>query len=443
MEVLHVSGGNSLTGSVYIGGSKNAALPLLCVPLLTDAPITFHNIPLLKDIETMMDILIDLGCFISTKSYGYKDSPYGRSVTITCPEILHHQATYELIKTMRAGVLVLGPLLARTGKAVVSLPGGCAIGARPVDIHIYGMQALGATIEVKNGYIYAEAPKGGLVGANIHLPFASVGATENILCAAALAQGKTTLSNAAREPEIVDLANCLNAAGAKITGAGTSIITIEGVTKLKSVNYSVMYDRIEAGTYALMAAMMGKKVVLHGCVEKDNQALFDILKQSGANVKIISDDCVEISKPENARLKAFDIVTQPYPAFPTDLQAQYMAAMCFADKPTHITESIFENRFMHVPELCRMNADIQIQGNCATVTPIDNLCGAEVMATDLRASVSLIMAALMAKGETVIHRLYHLDRGYERIEDKLLNLGAVISRKQENKGLTEKSIKAS
>lgn len=430
MDILRIKGGQKLSGTIHIGGAKNAALPLLCVPLLTDSPITFHNVPNLQDIQTMMDILIDLGCFISTKSYGYQESPYGRSVTITCPDILHHQATYDLIKTMRAGILVLGPLLARTGKAIVSLPGGCAIGARPVDIHIEGMKLLGAHIEVKNGYIYADAPNG-LQGNNIHLPFASVGATENIMMAASLANGKTILSNAAREPEIVDLAECLNRAGAKITGAGTSIITIEGVKKLKSINHAIMYDRIEAGTYALMGAMVGDNLTIKGCVKSDNEALFTLLHNAGVLIDYVSDNAITVSAPKNQPLKACDVITEPYPGFPTDLQAQYMVSMCFADKPTLITENIFENRFMHVPELCRMNADIKINGNQATITPIDTLSGAEVMATDLRASVSLVMAALVANGETVINRLYHLDRGYERLEDKLSAVGADIIREQQ------------
>jgi UDP-N-acetylglucosamine 1-carboxyvinyltransferase len=434
MDILRIKGGQKLNGTIHIGGAKNAILPLLCVPLLTNAPITFHNVPNLQDIQTMMDILIDLGCFISTKSYGYNGSPYGRSVTITCPDILHHQATYDLIKTMRAGILVLGPLLARTGKAIVSLPGGCAIGARPVDIHIDGMKLLGAEIDVKNGYIYANAPHG-LRGNNIHLPFASVGATENIMMAAVLAKGTTILSNAAREPEIVDLALCLNRAGAKISGAGTSIITIEGVETLKSITHTVMYDRIEAGTYALMGAMIGNNLTIKGCIKSDNDALFTLLHRAGALIDYVSDDTVRISAPINQKLKAYDVITEPYPGFPTDLQAQYMVSMCFADTPTIITENIFENRFMHVPELCRMNADIKINGNHATINPINTLCGAEVMATDLRASVSLVMAALVASGETIISRLYHLDRGYERLEDKLSDVGADITREQQNASL--------
>jgi UDP-N-acetylglucosamine 1-carboxyvinyltransferase len=429
MDTLRIKGGKKLNGTIHIGGAKNAALPLLCVPLLTDSPITFHNVPNLQDIQTMMDILIDLGCFISTKSYGYLDSPYGRSVTITCPDILHHQATYELIKTMRAGILVLGPLLARTGKAIVSLPGGCAIGTRPVDIHIDGMRQLGAEIEVKNGYIYAYAPNG-LTGNNIHLPFASVGATENILMAACLAHGTTILSNVAREPEIVDLAECLNKAGAKITGAGTSVITIEGVKKLKPITHSIMYDRIEAGTYALLGAIIGDNLTLKGCVMSDNEVLFTLLHNAGAIIEKISDDTIIINAPVDTKLKASDITTEPYPGFPTDLQAQYMATMCFADTSCVITENIFENRFMHVPELCRMNANIKINGNHATVYPIDTLSGAQVMATDLRASVSLVIAALVANGETVINRLYHLDRGYERLEDKLSAVGASVIREQ-------------
>lgn len=441
MDILRIQGGHKLSGTIHIGGAKNAALPLLCIPLLTDAPITFQNVPNLQDIQTMMDILIDLGCFISTKSYGFQDSPYGRSVTITCPEILHHKATYELIKTMRAGVLVLGPLLARTRRAIVSLPGGCAIGTRPVDIHIEGMKALGAEVEVKNGYIYAHAPDG-LIGNNIHLPFASVGATENIMMAASLAQGKTILSNAAREPEIVDLAQCLNACGAKISGAGTSIITIEGVKKLKSTTHSVMYDRIEAGTYALLAALIGHKITLKGCVKTDNDVLFTLLENAGANIEYVSENVVTISAPHDKKLKACDVITEPYPGFPTDLQAQYMTSMCFADKPTTITESIFENRFMHIPELCRMNADIKIHGNQAVINPVETLLGAEVMATDLRASVSLVIAALVAQGETVIDRLYHLDRGYERIEDKLSNVGAKIIRDYRQSHRTEHHQKA-
>ncbi|MFT6072812.1 MAG: UDP-N-acetylglucosamine 1-carboxyvinyltransferase [Alphaproteobacteria bacterium] len=433
MDILRIQGGKTLKGTIHIGGAKNAALPLLCVPLLTSQPITFHNVPHLQDIQTMMDILIDLGCYISTKSQGYQESPYGRSVTITCPEILHHQATYDLIKTMRAGILVLGPLLARTGKAIVSLPGGCAIGARPVDIHIDGMKALGADIEVKNGYIYANAPNG-LIGNTIDLPFASVGATENLIMAASLAKGTTILNNAAREPEIVDLAVCLNRAGAKISGAGTSTITIIGVSTLKSTSHPIMYDRIEAGTYALLGAMIGDALTLKGFVTQDNEVLFELLQQSGAQIQQTSPDSITVSAPLNGQfLKAQNVKTEPYPGFPTDLQAQYMAAMCFADHPSMITENIFENRFMHVPELCRMNADITINGNQATITPTHHLSGAEVMATDLRASVSLVIAALVANGKTTINRLYHLDRGYERLDDKLLAVGADIIREQQQK----------
>jgi len=431
MDILRVKGGQSLSGSIHISGAKNAALPLLCVPLLTDKPITFHNVPQLQDVQTMIDILIDLGCYISTKSYGFNDSPYGRSITVTCSKILHHQATYDLIKTMRAGVLVLGPLLARTGKAIVSLPGGCAIGTRPIDIHLEGMRALGAVIEVNNGYIYASAPNG-LVGSEINFPFASVGATENLMMAASLATGTTILNNAAREPEIVDLARCLNRAGAKISGAGTSTIKIIGVKKLNATTHNVMYDRIEAGTYALLGAAIGRDLTLKGFVAQDNEALVDILKQSGATLDIISPDTVNISAPSSRpALNARDVLTEPYPGFPTDLQAQYMAVMCYANNQTTITENIFENRFMHVPELSRMNADIKINGNQAVISPSQTLSGAEVMATDLRASVSLVIAALIAdEGDTTISRLYHLDRGYECLEEKLFNVGASIIRQQ-------------
>jgi len=427
MDYLRIVGGNPLRGRLVISGAKNAALPLLCVPLLTEEKITFSNMPCLKDITTMTKILFELGCEIHFSSQEYAKAPFGQVMTIQCSQVKHSEAQYDLIRQMRAGMLVLGPLLARHGFAKVSLPGGCAIGARPVDIHLDAMRALGADIELENGYIIAKAPQG-LKGTHIPLRFASVGATEHILMTAVLAKGTTTITNAAREPEIIDLADCLNKMGAKISGAGTDKITIDGVDKLHGATHAVMYDRIEAGTYMIAAAMTGGDLTLEGAVIADNEALVERMRHAGIHIDILSDTSLRVLSQQTNHFKATDIETQPFPAFATDLQAQFMALMCLSDGVSMVDENIFENRFMHVPELMRMGASITIKGSTAHIKGIDHFTGANVMATDLRASSSLILAALNATGETNIHRLYHLDRGYECIEEKLRFCGAVAER---------------
>lgn len=427
MDYLRIIGGNPLRGRLVVSGAKNAALPLLCVPLLTDKPVTFRNMPCLKDITTMTRILFELGCDIHFASQAYAQSPFGQIMTITCNQVKHSEAQYDLIRQMRAGMLVLGPLLARHGHAKVSLPGGCAIGARPVDIHLDAMRALGAEIELENGYIIAKAPEG-LKGTHIPLRFASVGATEHILMTAVLAKGTTTLTNAAREPEIIDLAHCLIKMGAKITGAGTDKIIIEGVSSLSGADHFVMYDRIEAGTYMIAAAMTAGDLTLEGAVIADNEALIERMRHAGIHIDILSETSLRVMSDRTTGFVATDIETQPFPAFATDLQAQFMALMCLGDGVSMVDENIFENRFMHVPELMRMGASIIIKGSTAYVKGIERFTGANVMATDLRASSSLILAALNASGETNIHRLYHLDRGYECIEEKLRFCGVTAER---------------
>ena len=429
MDRLRIMGGYPLQGKLIISGAKNAALPLLCVPLLTDYPVTFSNMPSLKDVTMMTRILGELGCDISFETQAYGDKPFGQTMTLQCKDLKHSEAHYDLIRQMRAGMLVLGPLLARHGYAKVSLPGGCAIGARPVDIHLDAMRSLGAEIEIDNGYILASAPNG-LTGADISLRFASVGATENIMNAAVLAKGTTIIRNAAREPEISDLAKCLNMAGAKITGQGTTTITIEGVESLGGVSHFVMYDRIEAGTYMIATAMTGGELTIIGAVAEDNRALIERMRHASVEITEIDDNTIFV-KSSQTKFISSDIDTQPFPGFPTDLQAQFMAMMCLGDSMAMVHENIFENRFMHVPELARMGANITVRGGTAHIRGVDYLSGANVMATDLRASSSLVLAALAAKGESHIHRLYHLDRGYECLEEKLRSCGAKAERLKE------------
>ena len=429
MDRLRIVGGKALKGQVIMSGAKNAALPLLCVPLLTDHPVTFSNMPCLRDITTMTRILAELGCEISFETPEYGSKPFGQTMTVHQTQHKQTEAHYDLIRQMRAGMLVLGPLLARHGEAKVSLPGGCAIGARPVDIHLEALRQMGAEIDIENGYIVAKAPDG-LKGADIYFRFASVGATENIMNAAVLAEGTTIIRNAAREPEIVDLANCLIKGGAKISGAGTATIIIEGVDEITAIDHMVMYDRIEAGTYMIAAAMTAGDLSVVGAVADDNRALIERMRHAGVIVTEIEKNTLRVTH-DGLPFNTSDIDTQPYPGFPTDLQAQFMAMMCFADGVSLVQENIFENRFMHVPELARMGADITVRGRTAHVKGVDSFHAANVMATDLRASSSLVLAALSAKGESHIHRLYHLDRGYECIEEKLRCCGAEAERIKE------------
>ncbi|MGQ4661200.1 UDP-N-acetylglucosamine 1-carboxyvinyltransferase [Lysobacter sp. F6437] len=421
MQKIVVEGGVPLNGEVTISGAKNAVLPILCATLLADAPVAIRNVPHLHDVVTTARLLAEIGAGVS-----FDERAPGGSGSITVdPTTVHSQvAPYELVRTMRASVLVLGPLLARYGHAEVSLPGGCAIGSRPVDLHIKGLQSLGADVTVENGFINARADR--LKGARHVFEMVSVGATENVLMAATLAEGTTILENAALEPEIVDLAECLKAMGAKIEGAGTGRIVIEGVERLHGGTHSVVPDRIETGTFLVAAAMTGGRITAR-CSRPDTmKAVLDKLVEAGADIDCI-DDRITLDM-HGRRPKAVNITTAPHPAFPTDMQAQFMAMNCVADGVGVINETIFENRFMHVNELLRLGADIRVDGHTAVVRGVDQLSGAPVMATDLRASASLILAGLVAQGETTIDRIYHLDRGYENIEEKLSGLGAKIRR---------------
>ncbi len=416
MDALEITGGTALRGTVKVSGAKNAALPLLAVSLMGADKLTLENLPALADTNSMIELLEHHGLTVARN-----DETVSFSGSAT-----NFDAPYELVAKMRASILVLGPLLARYGEARVSLPGGCAIGTRPVDLHVKAMQKLGATVELADGYIQARAPKG-LTGARIVFPFVSVGATENAMMAAALARGTTELVQAAREPEIIDLATCLNAMGAKITGHGTDIITIEGVDALHSTNHQVLPDRIEAGSFAIGAAMTCGHLRLETIVPEHLESLFDVMRDAGASIKTGA-DWAEISASN--RLQAVDIETRPYPGFATDLQAQYMAMMCLADGSSVISETIFENRFMHVPELARMGANIIVDGRSAVVKGREALKPAPVMATDLRASISLVLAALTIDGVSRVNRIYHLDRGYSRLEQKLGACGAKLQRIQ-------------
>lgn len=422
MDSIIVKGGQELHGSIPIAGAKNACLTLMPATLLTEEPLTLTNAPRLSDIATMASLLESLGVEVSSLQDGQVQVLSSRAIT-------NHTADYDIVRKMRASILVLGPMLARHGLAVVSLPGGCAIGARPVDLHLKGLEALGAELDLRDGYVHAKAP-GGLKGGVFEFPFVSVGATENILMAATLAKGTTVLKNAAREPEIVDLADCLKAMGANIEGAGTSTITIEGVDRLHGATHPVVIDRIELGTYMLAPAITGGEVELLGGRLDLVEAFAAKLDAAGISVETTANGLKVCRK--NGRVSAVDVVTAPHPGFPTDLQAQMMALLCTADGVSVLEERIFENRFMHAPELMRMGAQIDVHGGTATVTGVERLRGAPVMATDLRASVSLILAGLEAEGETVVSRVYHLDRGYERVEEKLSACGAVIERVRAN-----------
>jgi UDP-N-acetylglucosamine 1-carboxyvinyltransferase len=416
MQKIVVEGGRALSGEVQISGAKNAVLPILCATLLADGPVEISNVPHLHDVVTTAKLLAEIGAGISI------DERYGITVD---PTTVHSQvAPYELVRTMRASVLVLGPLLARYGHAEVSLPGGCAIGSRPVDLHIRGLQSLGARITVENGFIKARADR--LRGARHVFEMVSVGATENVLMAATVAEGTTVLENAAMEPEIVDLADCLTALGARIEGAGTGRIVIEGVERLHGGAHSVVPDRIEAGTFLVAAAMTGGRITARRTRPETMKAVLDKLAEAGAWLDCEGDRIT--LDMQGRRPKAVNITTAPHPAFPTDMQAQFMAMNCVASGVGVINETIFENRFMHVNELLRLGADIRVDGHTAVVRGVDQLGGAPVMATDLRASASLILAGLVAQGETTIDRIYHLDRGYENIEEKLSGLGAKIRR---------------
>ena len=418
MDSILIRGGGELTGEIPIAGAKNACLALMPATLLTDAPLTLTNAPRLADIRTMTTLLQSLGAEVQSLQKG-------QVLALSSHDLTSQHADYEIVRKMRASILVLGPLLARHGRAEVSLPGGCAIGARPVDLHLRALEAMGAELELRDGYVHASATRG-LKGAVIDSPFVSVGATENALMAATLARGTTVLNNAAREPEIVDLARCLSAMGARIEGAGTSTITVEGVEALHGATHEVVADRIELGTYMLAPAIAGGEVELLGGRRQLVAAFAEKLEEAGIGVEETARG-LKVAR-RNGRAKAVDVVTEPFPGFPTDLQAQMMALLCTAEGESRLEETIFENRFMHAPELMRMGAMIDVHGGTATVTGVERLRGAPVMATDLRASVSLILAALAAEGETVVSRVYHLDRGYERVEEKLGACGAHIER---------------
>ncbi len=423
MDQIRIRGGNRLHGTIRVGGAKNAALPLMAACLLTDDILTLANLPGLADIETMASLLRQLGVRITTDQAAANGA--GRTMSFDASGVHETTAPYELVRQMRASVLVLAPLVARFGEATVSMPGGCAIGTRPIDLHIKGLAQLGADIELSEGYVRASAPCG-LTGADIVFPSVSVGATENLLMAACLARGETTLVNAAREPEVNDLAHCLIAMGADISGLGTDTLRVRGVEHLRAARHEVVADRIEAGTYAIAAAITGGEVELIGARPGHKAAVIEKLSQSGIAISP-TDGGIRVAAG-NRPGAGIDVTTEPYPGFPTDLQAQIMALMTTSSGAAMITETIFENRFMHVPELARMGADITIAGASAMVRGVERLAGAEVMATDLRASSSLVLAGLAADGETRVNRVYHLDRGYERIENKLAACGADIER---------------
>jgi len=424
MDKIRIRGGRPLEGKIRVGGAKNAALPLMTAALLTDETLTLTNLPRLVDIDTMAHLLVQHGVSVTLNGAEHADE-VGHVVELRAKRIACTTAPYDLVRKMRASVLVLGPLVARAGEARVSLPGGCAIGTRPVDLHLKGLERLGAIVTLRQGYIEAAAPKG-LKGAEVVFPTVSVGATENLLMAASLAEGETVLVNAAREPEVVDLARCLAAMGAEIEGAGTDRVRIRGTKRLHGATHKVIPDRIETGTYMMAAAITGGAVELVGAEGESLAAVIRVLE--GAGVKVTPTPRGLLIERRNGRIGGIDVMTEPFPGFPTDLQAQIMALMSTAEGAAMITETIFENRFMHVPELCRMGANINVHGASAMVRGVSKLAGAPVMATDLRASVSLVLAGLAAGGETVVNRVYHLDRGYERLEEKLAACGADIER---------------
>jgi UDP-N-acetylglucosamine 1-carboxyvinyltransferase len=416
VEAIRIEGGRPLRGTVQISGAKNAALPILCASLLADGQHTFRNVPRLRDIDTTAKLLEHLGAAVSVD---------GATVTVETRPVVEPDAPYELVKQMRASVLVLGPLVARFGRARVSLPGGCAIGARPIDQHLTGLEAMGAEIELAHGYVHVKVPRGRLRGAEVYLDIPTVTGTENLMCAAALADGRTTLVNAAREPEVEELARALNKMGASVRGAGTDVIVVEGARELAPVDHAIMPDRIEAGTFMVAGAVTGGDVLLRGVTFEPMEAVVAKLRQAGVGLEREGNGIRVCGEPP---FRPTDATTAPYPGFPTDMQAQFMVLMCKAQGRSVITETIFENRFMHVPELNRMGASVEVHGRAASVTGVMDLSGAEVMATDLRASASLVVAGLMAHGPTLVRRVYHIDRGYENIAEKLSGLGAVIER---------------
>ncbi|WP_322964865.1 UDP-N-acetylglucosamine 1-carboxyvinyltransferase [Sphingomonas fuzhouensis] len=423
MDRILIRGGNRLSGRLKISGAKNAALTLMPCAILTDEPVTLRNLPRLADVDGFGHLLNQIGA--STRVEGTRPEDFGRVMTIRAGQLFSTEAPYDIVRKMRASILVLGPILARAGEARVSLPGGCAIGNRPIDLHLKALEAIGAEIELTAGYVKASAPGGRLSGGRYTFPVVSVGATENALMAAVTAKGSSVLGNAAREPEIVDLCRLLIAMGARIDGIGTETLTIEGVDRLHGATYSVMPDRIEAGSYACAAAITGGDLELVGACADDMRATLAALTEAGVTVEEKRDS---IRVTAHGPLQPLTLSTAPYPGFATDMQAQFMAMLCKAGGTSTLTETIFENRYMHVPELARMGADIQVHGRTAMVKGVEKLTGAPVMATDLRASMSLILAGLAADGETSVSRVYHLDRGYERLEEKLSAVGADIER---------------
>ncbi len=423
MDIISITGGEKLKGRIPISGAKNSALALMPCALLTDEPVTLRNLPRLADVDSFGHLLNQLGA--STTIEGARPEDFGRVMTLKAGRVTATMAPYDIVRKMRASILVLGPLLARAGECTVSLPGGCAIGNRPIDLHLKALEAMGAEIETEAGYVTARQPDGGLPGGNFTFPVVSVGATENALMAAVLAEGTTVLKNAAREPEIVDLCKLLVAMGAEIEGIGASTLAIHGRPRLYGATYRVMSDRIEAGSYACAAAITGGEVTLTGAVPGEMEATIDALEQAGV---VLTETNEGIRVEPNGGLRPLSLETAPYPGLATDMQAQLMAMLCLADGTSTLTETIFENRYMHVPELNRMGAKIETKGRTAIVHGVKGLKGAPVMATDLRASMSLVIAALAAEGETKLQRVYHLDRGYERLEEKLAAVGANIER---------------
>lgn len=423
MDRILIRGGHRLTGRLPISGAKNAALTLMPCALLTDEPLTLRNLPRLADVDGFGHLLNQLGA--STAIEGTRPEDFGRVMTIRAGKLTSTEAPYDIVRKMRASILVLGPVLARAGEARVSLPGGCAIGNRPIDLHLKALEAIGAELEMASGYVKATAPGGRLSGGRYRFPVVSVGATENVVMAAVLARAPSVIENAAREPEIVDLCRCLVAMGARIEGIGTDRLEIEGVDRLHGATYAVMPDRIEAGSYACAAAITGGDLELVNVDAQDMGATLSALRDAGVTVET-GKDTIRVAAAD--RLGPINLSTAPFPGFATDMQAQFMAMLCLADGASVLTETIFENRYMHVPELARMGADILVQGRTAVVRGVPKLTGAQVMATDLRASMSLILAGLAAEGETQVSRVYHLDRGYERLEEKLSAVGADIER---------------
>ena len=416
MDRIVIRGGSPLRGRVTASGAKNAALPILAAALLCSGPVRLRNLPELVDVRTILRLLEHLGAKVQRGSH---------AVEVACPRLSIFEAPYDLVRTMRASVLVLGPLVARVGQARVSLPGGCAIGARPINLHLAGLEQMGARVAIDRGYVTVTAAR--LNGARIYLDFPTVTGTENLMMAAALAHGQTVIENAAKEPEIADLADFLNHCGANIRGHGSDVITIDGATELHGTDYTVMPDRIETGTFLAAAAITGGEVVIDGCVPGHLDAVLDKMRQIGVEIAV---DAGAVSARAKAPLRATEVKTLPYPGFPTDMQAQMMALLCLSDGLSVITESVFESRFTHVPELRRMGADIRVQGNNAIIRGTHRLGGALIMASDLRASAGLVLAGLAAEGETILSRVYHLDRGYERLEEKLTALGADIRRER-------------